>query len=257
MSEASACSIQQGFGSACLIEYDCLKVVDPGYVQMSHGLGPTKKLRVTERVQWKWTVIVRWWCWWKSYGNLWAVPDLCLEFIGTEPSLSDTNSGFLKDPAAVAIVIANPVPVDLVSGFPNYKLHKTNEPYGTHFPIISIFDMVRAQFKLLDHLGISKLFVSVGSNMGGMQSIVTAWLEPQRVQRVVRISGCGRTGPSSIALQYAQWSALLLIIAINPIVISSERASQPLPSPTFNIPKKDFQAWSGMSDKSISVSTKY
>ncbi|CAH7676857.1 hypothetical protein PPACK8108_LOCUS11960 [Phakopsora pachyrhizi] len=69
--------------------------------------------------------------------------------------------------------------------------------------------MVRAQFKLLDHLGISKLFFSVGSSMGGMQSIVTAWLEPQRVQRVVSISGCGRTGPSSIALQYAQRSVQL------------------------------------------------
>ncbi|CAH7689448.1 Alpha/Beta hydrolase protein [Phakopsora pachyrhizi] len=86
---------------------------------------------------------------------------------------------------------------------------ETNEPYGTHFPIISIFDMVRAQFKLLDHLGISKLFASVGSSMGGMQSIVTAWLEPQRVQRVVSISGCGRTGPSSIALRYAQRSVLM------------------------------------------------
>ncbi|CAH7678487.1 hypothetical protein PPACK8108_LOCUS13014 [Phakopsora pachyrhizi] len=66
--------------------------------------------------------------------------------------------------------------------------------------------MVRAQFKLLVHLGISKLFVSVGSSMGGMQSIVTTCLEPQRVQRVVTISGCGITGPSSIALQYSQWS---------------------------------------------------
>ncbi|KAI8458932.1 hypothetical protein BY996DRAFT_6410540 [Phakopsora pachyrhizi] len=103
--------------------------------------------------------------------------------------------------------------------------------------------MVRAQFKLLDHLGISKLFASVGSSMGGMQSIVTAWLEPQRVQRVASISGCGRTGPSSIALRYAQWSTLLLITAIDPIVISSEKASQPLPSPTFNILKRDFQAW--------------
>ncbi|CAH7672775.1 hypothetical protein PPACK8108_LOCUS7607 [Phakopsora pachyrhizi] len=36
--------------------------------------------------------------------------------------------------------------------------------------------------------------------------------------------------------------ALLMIIAINPIVISSERASQPLPSPAFNILKRDFQA---------------
>ncbi|KAI8454450.1 Alpha/Beta hydrolase protein [Phakopsora pachyrhizi] len=55
---------------------------------------------------------------------------------------------------------------------------------------------------------ISKLFASVGSSMGGMQSIVTAWLKPQRAQRMVSISGCGRTGPSSIALQYAQQSGL-------------------------------------------------
>ncbi|KAI8453905.1 hypothetical protein BY996DRAFT_8687041 [Phakopsora pachyrhizi] len=69
--------------------------------------------------------------------------------------------------------------------------------------------LIRAQFKLLDHLGISKLFASVGSSMGGMQSIVTAWLKPQRAQRMVSISGCGRTGPSSIALQYAQRSAVM------------------------------------------------
>ncbi|CAH7687124.1 hypothetical protein BY996DRAFT_6516350 [Phakopsora pachyrhizi] len=59
--------------------------------------------------------------------------------------------------------------------------------------------MVRAQLKLLDHLGISKLFVSVGSSMGGMQSIVTA-------------CGCGITGPSSIALQYAQWSGQSIVV---------------------------------------------
>ncbi|KAI8457451.1 Alpha/Beta hydrolase protein [Phakopsora pachyrhizi] len=64
----------------------------------------------------------------------------------------------------------------------------------------------------------SQSLTRVGSSMGGMQSIVTAWLEPQRVQ------------------------TLLLIIAIDPIVISSGRASQPLPSPTFNIFKRDFQA---------------
>ncbi|KAI8455309.1 hypothetical protein BY996DRAFT_6413254 [Phakopsora pachyrhizi] len=29
---------------------------------------------------------------------------------------------------------------------PNYKLHKTNEPYGTHFPIISIFNMFKCIF---------------------------------------------------------------------------------------------------------------
>ncbi|KAI9613282.1 hypothetical protein KEM48_003832 [Puccinia striiformis f. sp. tritici PST-130] len=82
----------------------------------------------------------------------------------------------------------------------------TGNRYGTEFPIVSIFDMVRAQFKLLNYLGIERLYASVGSSMGGMQSIVAAWLEPERVGKVVSISGCGRSGPSSIAIRYAQRS---------------------------------------------------
>ncbi|PWN30356.1 homoserine acetyltransferase [Jaminaea rosea] len=82
-------------------------------------------------------------------------------------------------------------------------------PYGSRFPILSIFDMVRAQFLLLDHLGIDSLFASIGSSMGGMQSIAAAHLEPERVKRVVSISGCARSGPSSIALRFAQRSVLM------------------------------------------------
>ena len=43
------------------------------------------------------------------------------------------------------------------------------ERYATRFPIITIFDMIRASVKLLDHLGIDTLHASVGSSMGGMQ----------------------------------------------------------------------------------------
>lgn len=82
----------------------------------------------------------------------------------------------------------------------------SRKPYATHFPILTILDMVRAQFKLLDHLGINCLYASIGSSMGGMQSITAAWMEPHRVGRVVSISGCGRSAPSSIALRYAQRS---------------------------------------------------
>jgi homoserine O-acetyltransferase len=45
----------------------------------------------------------------------------------------------------------------------------TGERYATRFPIITIFDMVRAQFRLLDHLDIQRLHASVGASMGGMQ----------------------------------------------------------------------------------------
>lgn len=81
--------------------------------------------------------------------------------------------------------------------------------WGTRFPILSLFDMVRAQFLLLDSLGVDRLHASVGSSMGGMQSIAAAHMFPERVQNVISISGCARSGPSSVALRYAQRSVLM------------------------------------------------
>ncbi|KAI9305296.1 Alpha/Beta hydrolase protein [Cunninghamella echinulata] len=84
-----------------------------------------------------------------------------------------------------------------------------NDRYATRFPILTIFDMVRAQFLLLDHLGIDKLHASVGSSMGGMQSIAAASLYPERVSRLVSISACARSHPYSIALRHTQRQVLM------------------------------------------------
>ncbi|CEQ39810.1 SPOSA6832_01374 [Sporobolomyces salmonicolor] len=83
------------------------------------------------------------------------------------------------------------------------------QPYATRFPIVSIFDMVRAQFELLTSLGIDRLAASVGSSMGGMQSIAAAHLEPERVGKIVSISGTARSSPASIAMRHAQRSVLM------------------------------------------------
>ncbi|KAI7904299.1 homoserine O-acetyltransferase [Cokeromyces recurvatus] len=83
------------------------------------------------------------------------------------------------------------------------------EHYSTRFPIITIFDMIRAQFKLLDYLGIDKLHASVGSSMGGMQSIAAAKLFPNRVKRLISISACARSHPYSIALRHTQRQVLM------------------------------------------------
>lgn len=85
----------------------------------------------------------------------------------------------------------------------------SGQPYATNFPILSIFDMVQAQFCLLDHLGIHRLYASVGCSMGGMQSLAAAWLHPERVGKVVSISGTARSSPSAVAMRYAQRSGML------------------------------------------------
>ncbi|CVK84898.1 probable serine O-acetyltransferase [Fusarium mangiferae] len=84
------------------------------------------------------------------------------------------------------------------------------ERYATHFPILTTDDMVRAQFRLLDHLGIDKLYASVGSSMGGMQSLAAGVLFPSRVGRIVSISGCARSHPYSIAMRHTQRQVLMM-----------------------------------------------
>ncbi|KAL4241965.1 AB hydrolase superfamily protein [Abortiporus biennis] len=83
------------------------------------------------------------------------------------------------------------------------------QPYATCFPVLSVFDMVRSQFCLLDHLGIDKLYASVGSSMGAMQSLAAGWLFPERVGKIVSISGTARSSPSAIAMRFAQRSVLM------------------------------------------------
>ncbi|ORY46338.1 homoserine acetyltransferase [Rhizoclosmatium globosum] len=69
--------------------------------------------------------------------------------------------------------------------------------YGTNFPMVTIWDMMRAQFKLLD------------GSMGGMLSLAAAAMYPDRVGRVISISAAARSHPYSIALRHMQRSVLM------------------------------------------------
>jgi len=92
---------------------------------------------------------------------------------------------------------------------PSSENPKTDEPYATDFPIITVKDMVRAQFLLLDDLGIERLHGSVGASLGGMQSLMVAALAPERVGRIVSISAAMRSYPQSIAMRFVQRQAVM------------------------------------------------
>ena len=56
--------------------------------------------------------------------------------------------------------------------------------------MVTVEDMVEAQFLLLNHLGINRLHAAVGASLGGMQSVMSAAMFPDRVGRSVTDRSC-------------------------------------------------------------------
>ncbi len=75
----------------------------------------------------------------------------------------------------------------------------TGRPWGLDFPVITIGDMVDAQVRLVDHLGIDKLFSVVGGSMGGMQVLEWAARHGSRVLTAVPIATAARHSSQNIA----------------------------------------------------------
>lgn len=75
----------------------------------------------------------------------------------------------------------------------------TGKPYGLSFPVVTIQDMVRAQVRLIDHLGIDRLFAVAGGSMGGMQVLAWAAHHPQRLRAAIPLATTARHSPMLIA----------------------------------------------------------
>jgi homoserine O-acetyltransferase/O-succinyltransferase len=76
---------------------------------------------------------------------------------------------------------------------------KTGTPYGLDFPAITIADMVDAQARLIDHLGIEQLFAVIGGSMGGMQVLDWAARYKDRVFAAVPIATAAWHSSQNIA----------------------------------------------------------
>ena len=75
--------------------------------------------------------------------------------------------------------------------------------YGSRFPVITVRDMVRAQVRVSDMLGIDVWHSVIGGSMGGMQVLEWAITFPHRVRTVVPIATCLQATAQQIA-----WGAI-------------------------------------------------
>ncbi len=86
---------------------------------------------------------------------------------------------------------------------------ETGKAYGLDFPVVSIRDMVRAQARLLDHLGVTTLHSAVGGSMGGMQVLQWALEYPDRVRSILPMATTARQSAQAIAFNEVGRSAIV------------------------------------------------
>ncbi|MCB1507364.1 MAG: homoserine O-acetyltransferase [Hyphomicrobiaceae bacterium] len=97
------------------------------------------------------------------------------------------------------IVCANVLGGCMGTSGPATRDPQTGKPYGLDFPIVTINDMVRAEARLLDRLGIDTLFAVVGGSMGGMRVLAFASAYPERTFAAIPIATSARHSSQNIA----------------------------------------------------------
>jgi homoserine O-acetyltransferase len=82
---------------------------------------------------------------------------------------------------------------------PSSRDPRTGQPYGARFPVITIADMVRAQARLIDALGIPTLHAVAGGSMGGFQALEWITAYPHRVRNAVLLATSARSSTQTVA----------------------------------------------------------
>lgn len=86
---------------------------------------------------------------------------------------------------------------------------ETGTPWGMTFPLITVGDMVVAQKRLLEQLGVGKLKAVVGGSMGGFQAMDFALRYPESVERVVLVATSSKLSSQAIAFNAVARYAIL------------------------------------------------
>jgi homoserine O-acetyltransferase len=95
------------------------------------------------------------------------------------------------------------------SSGPNSINPVTGKPYGLSFPIVSVKDMVNAQKKLVEHLGIERLLSVCGGSMGGMQALQWVVTHPESVVSCMPIATAYKHSAQQIAFDEVGRQAIM------------------------------------------------
>ena len=110
--------------------------------------------------------------------------------VGPNKSI-DTNKYF--------VICANVIGGCMGSYGPSDIDPSTNNSFGINFPVITINDMVNAQYNLLEHFNIDKLFCVAGGSMGGMQVLQFVTNYPNKAKIAIPIACTASHSAQNIA----------------------------------------------------------
>ena len=85
----------------------------------------------------------------------------------------------------------------------------TGKPYGLRFPYFSVRDLVEVQRRLLQELGIERLYAGLGGSLGGMQILQWALDHPGEMKNALLICASSRLTPENIAFSSVARSAIM------------------------------------------------
>lgn len=85
----------------------------------------------------------------------------------------------------------------------------TGRYWGNRFPVITISDIVKAQLRLIDQLGIDRLLAVIGGSMGGMQVLEWAAKHKDRLCSAIPIATAARHSAQNIAFHEVGRQAIM------------------------------------------------
>jgi len=92
---------------------------------------------------------------------------------------------------------------------PAHPMPSGDKRWGADFPPVTIADMVRLEARLMDHLGIERLFCAIGGSMGGMQVLEWMRLFPERIASAIPIATTARHSAQQIAINAIARAAIV------------------------------------------------